>query len=139
MQCGLQKLVITQYISQEETNISINCMFHQRIGATYGQMVLSKFSGITCFPDGSMFTDNVFPYNSDPDRGQTQSQRKGILVTNVLLFLPAPFLSEHTRNRWTETSLILKIGSRVIEDPLPVILTCWLPAPVMEHSPDRAG
>lgn len=73
MQCGLQKLVITQYISQEETNISINRMFHQHVGATYGQMVLSKFSGSTCFPDGSMFTNNVFPHKSDPDMGQTQS------------------------------------------------------------------
>lgn len=73
MQCVLQKLVIIQHISQEETNISINCMFHQRFIATYRQMVLSKFSGITCVPDGSMFTNNVFPYNCDRDTGQTQS------------------------------------------------------------------
>lgn len=104
MQCGLQKLVMTQYISQEETNISINCMFHQHVGATYGQMVLSKFSRITCFPDGSTFTNNAFPYNPDPDTGQTQSRREGILVTNVLLFLPAPFLGEHTMNLGEKTS-----------------------------------
>lgn len=139
MQCGLQKLVITQYISQEETNISINCMFHQHVGATYGQMVFSKFSKITCFPDGSMFTDNVFPYNPDPDMGQTQFRSEGILVTNVPLFLPAPFLGEHTMNRRRETSLILKIGFGVIEDPPAFILICWLPAAVIEHSPGRAG
>lgn len=139
MQCGLQKLVITQYISQEETNISINCMFRHRVGATYGQMVLSKFSGITCFPDGSVFTDNVFPYNSDPDTGQTQSRSEGILVTNVPFFLPAPSLGVRSTNHWRETFLILKIGFRVTEDPPAFILICWLLAPVIDHSCDRAG
>lgn len=97
MQIGLQKLVITMYLSQDETNISIHCMLH---GATYGQMLLSKFSRITCFPDGSMFTNNIFLDSSDLDMGQTPSQSEGILVTNVLLALPALVLREHTVMRW---------------------------------------
>lgn len=100
MQCGLQKLVITQYISQEDTNISMNRMFHHGAGATYGQAAFPKFSRIACFPDGSMFTNNAFPYSSDLDTGQAQSPSEGILETNVPVFVPAPFLSEHTLSRW---------------------------------------
>lgn len=57
----------------------------------------------------------------------------------MLLFLPAPFLGEHTTNCWRETSSILKIGSRVTEDPSAFTLVCWLPAPVTEHGLEHTG
>lgn len=96
-------------------------------------------SAETRFPDGSMFTNNVFLDNSDLDTGQTPSQSEGILVTNVPLALPALVLRECTTMCWWETSLVLKIGAGITEDlPAVALIHCWLAAGG-EQSPSGTG